>query len=126
MTLDEFAKLRRGDRVECAGVEYRVLDNHGHALSLRRNDETRSIPREQAKLLSLVHRLSPTERRVDAEWSAVAPHLRLVNLVRARIGQRPLGRHCGYTPADVKADAEFYASTQTWARQRAGELGIRR
>ena len=44
--------------------------------------------------------------------------------VRARIGQRPLSRRSGYTPSDVKADAEFYASTQSWARQRARELGL--
>ena len=124
MTLDEFAKLRPGDRVECAGLEYRVIQNQGHALSLRRGDELHSVAKEQAGTVSLVQRLSPQERRVYAEWDAVAPHLRLVNLVRARIGQRPLSPQSGYTPADVKADAEFYASTQSWARQRAGELGV--
>lgn len=124
MTLDEFAKLRPGDWVESAGVEYRVRSNDGNALLLISGDERRNIAREQAEALSLLRRLSPQERRSEAEWNAVRSHLRLVNLVRARIGQRPLSRQSGYTPDDVKADAEFYVSTQSWARQRAAEFGI--
>ncbi|NVB40685.1 hypothetical protein G6O69_22795 [Pseudenhygromyxa sp. WMMC2535] len=60
----------------------------------------------------------------DTEWDKVALHLQLVNMVRARIGQRELDRESGYSPADVRADAEFYIATQSWARQRAKELGI--
>ncbi|MCA9698315.1 MAG: hypothetical protein KC431_12375 [Myxococcales bacterium] len=60
----------------------------------------------------------------DSGWDAVALHLHLVNIVRARIGQRELDRNSGYTPADVRADAEFYISTQSWARQRAVEMGL--
>ena len=124
MTPDEFAELRPGDLVECAGVQRRVVENHGHALDLSADNGVLTVPQTQADKLCLLHRADARDRKLDAEWNAVAKHLRLVNLVRARIGQRPLGRNSGYSPADVEADAQFYAATQTWARERARELGI--
>ena len=124
MTADEFAKLRPNDLVECAGVERRVLQHHGHAISLTDEEGVLKVPREHARHVCLLERSDPTTRADDAAWDAVAAHLRLVNLVRARIGQRPLGRRSGYTPTDIKADAEFYAATQSWARARARELGL--
>jgi hypothetical protein len=124
MTSDEFAELRPGDLVECAGVERRVLQNHGAAVSLSDEEGVLTVPREHAERICLLRRADAQARALDSEWDAVAAHLRLVNLVRARIGQRPLHRNSGYTPADVKADAEFYVATQSWARQRARELGV--
>lgn len=124
MTPDEFAELRPGDLVECAGVERRILEHHGHALSLSDDDGVLTVPRTQADKICLLRRADARDRTLDAEWNAVAKHLHLVNLVRARIGQRALDRGSGYSPKDIKADAEFYAATQTWARQRAIELGV--
>ena len=124
MNVDEFVELRRDDLVECAGVEHRVLQNHGHAVSLSAKRGKLTVPRAQAESLTLLRRADGPSLKLDAEWGAVNLHLRLVNLVRARIGQRPLHRDSGYTPSDVKADAAFYVETQTWARQRALEFGI--
>lgn len=126
MNVDEFAELRPDDLVECAGVERRVLQNHGHAVSLTDAEGVLTVPREHAERLCLLRRADPVARAADAAWDAIAAHLQLVNLVRARIGQRPLDRRSGYSAADVKADAEFYAATQSWARQRAIELGVLR
>ena len=125
MTADEFASLRPGDRVQWGGVERRVLEHLGRVVALSDGEGVMSVPIERADRLSLLGRAegAPAGQR-DADWEAVAQHLRLVNLVRARIGQREIGRNSGYTPEDVKADAEFYAATQSWARARARELGI--
>ncbi|PRP91371.1 hypothetical protein ENSA5_55820 [Enhygromyxa salina] len=121
MTAEEFANLRPDDLVECAGVERRVLQNRGHVVSLTDKEGVLKVRREHADRICLLGHGGADAR---SAWDAVAAHLSLVNLVRARIGQRPLDRHSGYTPADIKADAEFYAMTQSWARQRARELGV--
>lgn len=72
-----------------------------------------------------VTNLIMTSTATDADWQAVSLHLQLVNMVRARIGQRALPPHApGYTPADIKADAAFYASSWSWVRQRAQEMGL--
>jgi hypothetical protein len=124
MTLDEFAKLQKDDLVECAGVERRVVQNYGHEIDLTAAQGVLTIPREHAGRMRLVYRANHVQGVFEDPWVAVAAHLRLVNLVRARIGQRPIDRRSGYSPADVEADAIFYAQTQTWARTRARELGI--
>lgn len=126
MDWDDFATLRPGDLVECAGVKRKVLEHHGEAVSLSDAGGVLVVARDQADKLCLLRRADARARAADRDWDAVAAHLRLVNLVRARIGQRPLGRHSGYTPDDVRADAEFYAATQTWARERAREFGLAR
>ena len=124
MTLDEFAQLQKNDLVECAGIERRVVRNYGHEVDLTDAEGVLTVPREYAGRLCLLYRANPEDPVRGDPWAAVAAHLRLVNLVRARIGQRPIDRSSGYSPADIEADAGFYAKTQSWARVRAREMGI--
>lgn len=124
MTLDEFAQLQTSDLVECAGIERRVVRNYGHEVDLTDAEGVLTVPRESAGRICLLFRANPEARVFGDPWVTITPHLRLVNLVRARIGQRPIDRSSGYSPADIEADAVFYATTQTWARARARELGI--
>ncbi|PRQ07872.1 hypothetical protein [Enhygromyxa salina] len=124
MTLDEFAQLQANDLVECAGIERRVVRNYGHEVDLTDAEGVLTVRREYAGRICLLHRANPDAPLFRDPWVAVAPHLQLVNLVRARIGQRPIDRNSNYSPADIEADARFYAATQSWARARARELGI--